>query len=97
MFDGRTGAMIALSLLIGSPALVFADVGGPRDETLARLADTQLTAATASVVEAAPAVEPTALLGVEAAEPGWGGQWKGVDFPVGGTDQFAHTETTGGK
>jgi hypothetical protein len=79
--------MIALSLLIASPALVFADVDRSRDYSLARPADYQLTAAATS------ALVPTAVPAMVTAEPGWPDQWNGVDFPVRGNEQFAGSET----
>jgi hypothetical protein len=89
MFDHRTGAMIALSLLIASPALVFADAERSRDYSLARPAVYQLTSAATS------ALVPTAVPDMVTAEPGWPEQWNGVDFPVRGNDQFAGSETAG--
>jgi hypothetical protein len=89
MFDRRTGAMIALSLLVLSPTVVFADAERNREYTSARPGDYQLMAAAPSTPE------PSTPLGI-VTEPGWTGQWNGVDFPVGGNNQFAHADMTHG-
>jgi hypothetical protein len=89
MFDRQTGSMIALSLLIGSPALVLADAELSHDNTVTVLGDYQLTSTAAS------ALGTTAPIGTETDERGWRDPWNGVDFPVRGQDQFARTGTTG--
>jgi len=99
MFDRRTGAMIVVSLLIGAPALVFADAERSHDYDLARPGDYQLTPAVASALQppASPGIAP---LGMVTDQQGWGDQWNGVDFPVRGSQQFAGngiTRATSGR
>jgi hypothetical protein len=84
MFDHRTVAMIVLSLLVASPALVFADAGQFRVDVLPHSGEYQLTSITASTIEAVPAVPHNNVTD----ELGLWERLDGVDFPVGGRDQF---------
>jgi hypothetical protein len=83
MFDHRIGAVIALSLLIATPALVFADVERSRDDSMPRAREYHLTSSGASVLES------TIPVGTEIAEHGLHEEWNGVDFPLRGNDLFA--------